>query len=443
MATAAALRILDIALTVTSLPDFEPRSVAKFPRVRARFDHRAARLEQAQGEAKHMPPLWIGLPVLAAVAAVSWLLVRRGRTRRDTPLDSPPVLASAQAAPIAQAETGSAPVKPAPARIARLLTSAEIFNELDQLAFEVTPLGPAASASYDAIAPRIGAVLEADAAELRHAPRRPLLLPQLLRAIRNDDVSRRELSKIIARDPALAGNLLKLANSSFYRVSDRPVESIDRAVALLGTDGIRSLVATALVQPVFDLSKQAFARFPQVVWEHTYRAATAAEAHAAIVEDTDPFAAQLLGLTMGLGSLVVFRVALEQYARLAMRPDCAVIAALLERHTASVARRIAVSWELSERISKALEDQASALPSEQRTSLGRSLYFGRLIGALAVLRLNERITDEAAKDSMLAAGVSAFQFESIWGRLTGKPAPRAPRPAAVQGSWRDAGRPKA
>ena len=393
-----------------------------------------------------MPPLWIGLPVFAAIAAVIWLLVRRAGARSRAELDSPPPpVASAPTAhtvPTASVGTGARPGKPPPAPIARPLTSAEIFNELDQLAFEVSLLPPAAPASYDEIAPQVGAILAADATELRHAPRRPLLLPQLLRAMRNDDVSRRELSKIIARDPVLAGNLLKLANSSFYRVADRPVESIDRAVALLGTDGIRSLVAAALVQPVFDLSKQAFARFPQVVWEHTYRAATAAEAHAAIVEDTDPFAAQLLGLTMGLGSLVVFRVALEQYTRLAIRPDPAVIAALLERHTASVGRRIAVSWELSERISKALEDQAGALPFQELTSLGRSLYFGRLIGALAVLKLNERITDEAAKDSMLAAGASAFQFESIWGRLIGKAPPRVQRPAAVQGSWRDAGRPK-
>lgn len=405
-----------------------------------------------------MPPLWIGLPVLAAFVVVVILIVRRARAGGDAKSSAPSFASpriepapaarthaeiSTAGAPPASGAADSAALKPAPAQPARVLTSAEIFNELNQLAFETTPLGPPASAAYDEIAPRIGAVLEADATELRHAPRRPLLLPQLLRAMHNDDVSRRELSKIIARDPALAGNLLKLANSSFYRVSDRPVESIDRAVALLGTDGIRSLVATALVQPVFDLSKQAFPSFPQVVWEHTYRAATAAEAHAAVVEDADPFAAQLLGLTMGLGSIVVFRVSLDQYARLAIRPDPAVVAALVDLHAAPVARRIATSWELSERISKALEDQVEARHPQERTSLGRSLYFGRLMGALALLCVNRRIGEDTARASMRASGATDFQFESIWGRLTGKPAPRAPRPAAAQQSWRDAGRPNA
>ncbi len=384
-----------------------------------------------------MPAVWLGLPIIAALVIVIWLLTRRVRRAGD--LDSS---ASAAAAPATDPSRVETPLRAASeSSHGGALTSAEVFNKLDELAFEVTPLAPPAPATYEALASSVRAVLETAATELRHAPRRPLLLPQLLRAMRNDEVSRRDLAKIIARDPALAGDLLKLANTAFYRVSERPVESIDRAVALLGTDGIRSLIATALVQPVFHLKKQEFPRFPEVVWEHTYRAATAAEAHAAIVEDTDPFAAQLLGLTMGLGEIVVFRVVLEQYAtRPGGRPDPAVIAALLDAHGAAVARRIAASWELSDRILTALEDQIPSPQVRERTSLGRSLYFGRLIGALAVLQLSKRVGNEVAKASMLASGATGFQFERIWARLTGKVGGNTERPVP-QRSSRDGGRP--
>jgi HD-like signal output (HDOD) protein len=196
------------------------------------------------------------------------------------------------------------------------------------------------------------------------------------------------------------------------------VESVDRAVAVLGTDGIRSLVATVLLQPVFRLSQSQFAHFPEVIWEHTYRMAAAAEAHAAIVEDSDPFAAQLLGLTLGLGTIVVFRVALDQYSGTARLPDASVIAALLDAQAALVARDIAASWELSDRILAALEDQAPANIHDPTSSLGRSLRFGNLIGALALLRAHERIDDESAKATMLALGATASQFERIWTRLT-------------------------
>lgn len=407
-----------------------------------------------RGGSKHMPAVWLGLPIIAALIVVLWLLTRR--VRRPGEIGSPAAARSLsesatgaraappQAAPSLEVTRGEprSTASAAEAPPAGALSAAEVFNKLHELAFDTTPLAPPAPAAYEAFAPRVRSVLETVATELRHAPRRPLLLPQLLRAMRNDEVSRRDLAKIIARDPALAGNLLKLANSSFYRISERPVESIDRAVALLGTDGIRSLVATALVQPVFHLSKQEFPHFPEVVWEHTFRTATAAEAHAAIVEDTDPFAAQLLGLTMGLGAIVVFRVALEQYAAYpGSRPDPAVIAALLDAHAAAVARRIAASWELSDRILTALEDQVSAGEARERTSLGRSLYFGRLIGALAVLQSNKKVGDEAAKASILASGATGFQFERIWVRLTGNAAARAERRPDPPRSGRDIGRP--
>jgi HD-like signal output (HDOD) protein len=183
------------------------------------------------------------------------------------------------------------------------------------------------------------------------------------------------------------------------------------------------------MQPVFRLSAAQFPAFPEITWEHTFRSAAAAEAHAAVVEDTDPFAAQLLGLVMGLGAIVVFRVALDQYAaRPQLRPQAAVLAALLDAHTAEVAQRIARSWDLSERISDALQDQMPGARSKA-SSLGRSLQFGRLMGALAVLRAHERTTDQVAKATMLASGATVSQFERLWGRLTAKPESPAGRPA--------------
>jgi HD-like signal output (HDOD) protein len=376
---------------------------------------------------QNMPAGWLGLLIIAVLAIPAWRLARRGRRSGVLPtsatgaagsLDGRVAVDGAAGKPGggASLESGA----DAAASSSQALSGAEIFRRLHEFAFGVPTLGLPSLAAYDAIAPGAIAVLETVATEPRYAPRRPLLLPQLLQAMRDDEVTRGQLAKIIARDPALAGSLLRLANSPFYRVTEKPAESIDRAVALLGTNGIRSLVATALVQPVFRLSKQEFPTFPETVWEHTMRVATAAEAHAAIVEDSDPFAAQLLGLTMGLGSIVVFRVALDRYASVGTPPEAAVIAALLDAQAGPVASRIAASWELSARISTALEDQAPAARMREPSSLGRSLYFGRLMGALSVLRANDRITDETAKASILETGATAFQFDSIWMRLTGR-----------------------
>jgi hypothetical protein len=217
------------------------------------------------------------------------------------------------------------------------------------------------------------------------------------------------------------------------------VESVDRAVAVIGTEGIRSLIAAALVQPVFRVSGGEFSQFPEVIWDHTFLAANAAETYAAVVVNSDPFAAQLLALVNGLGAIVVFRIALDQYAaNPGFRPDAATIVSLLDAHTARAARAVAASWELSERILAALEDQLpeSGLAADP-TPLGRALKFGRFIAALAVLRNRGLIDEETAKASLKAGGGSGAHFERIWDRVTGKPPVQAKPPEKSISAWKN------
>jgi HD-like signal output (HDOD) protein len=360
-----------------------------------------------------MPSSMLRLLLFLIIAVAAFLIIRslfRGgapRTRaepRSRPRIEPPPKAL-----------------PAPHHTENILNADQIFAKLYALALGVPELSLVPPPAHKAIVDGATAALETAATEPRYAPRRPMLLPQLLRAVNDSEVSRREISTIIARDPALAGNLLKLANSSFYRVNAQPVESVDRAVALLGTEGIRSLIAAALVQPVFLASGSEYVQFAEIAWEHTVRMSAAAESHAAVVENADPFAAQLLGLILGLATLIVFRVALDQFQAQGQRPNPGVMGHLLDRHTASVARKIASSWDLSGRVLSALEDQLPGDAMSEPTALGRSLRFGRLLGALAVLNSKDQVDDETARASMLAAGASAPQFDRFWTRLTGRP----------------------
>ncbi len=356
----------------------------------------------------------IFLLVVVAVAAVIITLVRRATRRRE-----PTAVVVKEAPPAAL---------PAPttANMERALSRPEVFRKLYELAFG-TPLAPTQPPEHADVVAATVAALETAATEPRYAPRRPMLLPQILKAAGDSATSRRELANMIARDPALVGSLLKLANSPFYRVNAQPVESVDRAVAVMGTDGIRSLIAAALVQPVFRTGKTE-TRFPEIAWEHTYRSAAAAEVHAAIVEDSDPFAAQLLSLVTGLAAIVVYRVTLDQYStRSSLTPNPTVIGSLLNEHTGIMARRIAASWELSDRILEALDDQLPGKGPTPATSLGRSLRFGLVVGALTVLDANKIIDDETGIASLAAAGGAGPRFERMWARFTGRP-PKEDKP---------------
>jgi len=320
----------------------------------------------------------------------------------------------------------------------QLLDRAEIFRRLTELSLGVAELGPPLPEHDQILASAIAAIGDAGM-QRRYTPRRPHLLPQLMRAVNDEDVSRRELVSIIARDPALVGGLLKMANSAFYRVTPKPIETIERAVVMLGSDGLRSLITAALMQPIFEVSMAgSFPRFPDIVWEHALLSAHAAIPHAAIVERTDQFAAELLCLVTGLAEIVLFRAAMDHYettrekqpersggnptkrsGRDVGQPAPLVMASLLMSQSAAVAWQIGASWELSEHMLAALEEQM--VTSEPTTPLGRSLRFGRCAGALAVLRKNAVIDDGTARLSLPEGGLSPAHVKVMWKRLLDSP----------------------
>ncbi|HEX6996533.1 MAG TPA: HDOD domain-containing protein [Gammaproteobacteria bacterium] len=322
--------------------------------------------------------------------------------------------------PEADARAPDAPPAPPPATVSEDvpgLTEPEARAKLHALALGEEISADVAAAEQGERVAALAAVIESGAIESRYAPRRPMLLPQLLQAVNDSETSRRELAAIIVRDPALVGSLLRLANSPLYRVSSRPIESVERAIVQLGTDGIRSVVAAAIMQPVFRVAGDRFSRFPHVTWDHTFRASAAAEAHAAFVEKTDRFAAQLLGLLMGLGTIVVFKVLLDRFRGKRKRPTAALVAAALDAHAAEAARRIAQSWDLSPRILTTLDGEVPGKAPQEVGDLARSLRFGRLVGALAVLQSSNIIDAATARRSLPASFGSERIVDLIWTRI--------------------------
>jgi len=246
--------------------------------------------------------------------------------------------------------------------------------------------------------------------QAKYLPRRPSLLPRLMSAINSDSNSMRDMAKIIGDDGTLLGGLLRLANSSFYRSSGaRPVDSLESAVARVGTDGLRSLVTTALLHPVMTGTRGPYSSFAEAIWEHGEHAATCSELHATRIERTDAFSARLLVLLLGLASNAVFRIAREhcQFETNELRP--VALAKLLDDWAAPTALRIAESWELP-------TDLRTALAIPRGPGLARSVHFGRLAGALLIL-VNRGHMRELSARAIVLADDHHPDVDRVWSRL--------------------------
>jgi hypothetical protein len=162
-----------------------------------------------------------------------------------------------------------------------------------------------------------------------------------MEAVNDEEASLRALARIVRQDPRLTGEMLRNANSALYRVSATPVESIERAAALLGTRGIRMLISGVLLEPLARTSGRSD-RFGEIIWEQSTCSSAAADAWAARNQDADPFAAQMLALLHGLGAVTV-RVVLAgtkeaNWAAMVVVPTrCAVAVPLLTNSLLMVA----------------------------------------------------------------------------------------------------------
>jgi len=178
-------------------------------------------------------------------------------------------------------------------------------------------------------------------------PRVPAVVPQLLRSLRDDSVSGGELARQIARDAVLVAEVIREANSPYFR-SGRLVTTIDGAVMVLGENGLRILLARVAFRPVINMqdgrsTDRIVRQVAPRLWLHADACALAASLLAPEL-GADPFEAYLTGLMLNVGLLVAFRL-IEQLGHPVLPQSDAFCATLLDG-ARELSAGIAAQWEL-------------------------------------------------------------------------------------------------
>ena len=283
-----------------------------------------------------------------------------------------------------------------------------------KLAFGVSRFDYQIRDEHAAVLSQIDEAADESVHQRDYFPRRPMLLPKLMQALNDPEVSRESLVKLILEDPAIAGGVLQQANTAFYRVSPARVDNIDRAVWLLGTDGLKRIMATAIMQPVFRLPKGYFDSFAPLTWEHAQRAAAAAERCSKHGGQSDPFVAQLLAVLEPLARIVIFRLTTEKYRESPnILPRAEVFIRAMQRHSARVALRIAAAWEMSDQSTNTLREQAKRVSPETMLPLSQAVYFANLAATLAVLVSRNKITQHAAINTLVEQGMPQVDASAL------------------------------
>ena len=105
------------------------------------------------------------------------------------------------------------------------------------------------------------------ATQLKTIPSLPVIYNEIMTRLQNPDVSLKEIGEIISKDIGMSAKILQIVNSSFFGVA-KHIESVERAVTLLGLDIIRSLVLSVHLFEKFKESKVSIPILNRM-WNHS------------------------------------------------------------------------------------------------------------------------------------------------------------------------------
>ena len=301
----------------------------------------------------------------------------------------------ADAAPAPAAAPAALPPAAAPGGTSTAMSAGVFASAVDAafLRWLAGPIPDAPPATERLILDELTRLADDPARAAGLVPRVPAVIPELLRSLRDDSVSGADLSRLVAQDVVLVAEVVREANSPYYR-PPTPVRNIEGAVMLLGRNGLRMLLARVAFRPVIGMQAGRLAKLvaPRI-WQQSEKCALAC-ATLAPQAGANPFEAYLAGLIQNVGLIVAFRL-IDQVVDADLLPRSDAFCAALRFQARRLAHGIAIEWAFPPAVAAAI---ASAGEPDGGTLAG-------VLGAADVLATLRLLADAGALslDDPLAA----------------------------------------
>jgi HD-like signal output (HDOD) protein len=230
-------------------------------------------------------------------------------------------------------------------------------------------------------------------------PRVPELVAQLLGALSDENISTAALSAEVGRDLVLVAEVIREANSAYYRPA-KPIETLEGAVTMLGLNGLRMLLAKIAMRPLIRTRVQGVARqVAPTVWKHSERCAFAASVMAPGLS-AGVFESYLAGLMQNVGLQVAFQVA-DRICE-GKVPGSGTFGVELFAASRLLSSVIAAHWDFPVEV----VDAIARMGDPDSSHLAQALAQGDRIAKLRLLLDAEVIYED---DSFVTSGLNGFQ----------------------------------
>ncbi len=135
-----------------------------------------------------------------------------------------------------------------------------------------------------------------------HLPTLPVVLVQILKKLEDPDFEMNEIVDLILMDQVLTAKTIRMVNSAHFGLN-RQVESLRKAVLVLGAKEIRNLVLTTSLLDLFPGNQKT--EFTKTFWEHSFASALFSTILAKCVGYKNRERSYLAGLLHDIGEIIL------------------------------------------------------------------------------------------------------------------------------------------
>lgn len=224
----------------------------------------------------------------------------------------------------------------------------------------------------------------------KQIPPLPIILLQLIDTLKDPNADFMAIAAVIEKDPALAIEVLKVANSSLYYRGNGKISSLRNAVSLLGVAGVTSIATTILLEKIRPAKPIYYKMFGRQIWIHSVQCACLCKILAS-ADNHDQFDAYFLGLIHDIGKIIIFNCLCDALSTEFpdSTPGSRAYKELMSEMSADISFFIAQEWQLPSMYSQALQNQRTI----DNSTLAKLLYKGNLLSEVYLLYKKKAVNE--------------------------------------------------
>jgi putative nucleotidyltransferase with HDIG domain len=192
-------------------------------------------------------------------------------------------------------------------------------------------------------------------------PSMPAIAAKCLELLRNPEVEAKAAANLIEKDPVLAAQLLRLANSALLGTRE-PITKVLGAVTRVGTMRLRQFILETTARKTFESRDVLINACLRKIWEHSVAVATLTGDVVALANAGDPETGYLAGLLHDIGKPIVAAMLLEaERTILGLKPSSGWIGSIewlgvIQRTHRKIGVALSQKWGLADSVCRAIKD---------------------------------------------------------------------------------------